>query len=364
MSTLWKSIWKKHDEVSVSSLESHSLEELVKELEITKEKKKKAVTYVIGMEEEEKFARQYSKLAKEDIMYLEKLSSRAKEIEEKKISLKGRLVKNNAALLRVSQHEDEIPDMIDEMRQIENRKKETESHIFYLKEEQSELHDERDTLLLGHKLLKGFTIFVIISIAITLFISFAFLQTLRENTVFVFTTIGFIVVLLVVGIIIFSEMIDKALIRNEKLQKKAVYYLNKSKLRLFNQAKYLEYAYNRLGVDSTAKLEMYYNRYLKNKNNEKIYLKMNDALNEIEEDMIAYLKQRNVDTDYIENFSEWLLTPKKLNQIKQISKNYEKAKEQLKGLEKYEEEILKEIGFIKGNNGMNDEIIQNLIASY
>ncbi len=363
ISKLWNTIRKRNNNVVTSSLESQSIQELLRELEVTREKKKRAIKYIESIGDEEKFARQYAQLAKEDAMYLEKLAARAKEIEEKKANLKGRLVKNNAALLKVSNHEHEIPDMMVQMREMENRKKETEAHIFYLKEEQTELYEERDTLLMGYKLLKGFTATIIIGIVILLFISFAFLQTLRENTVFIFTGIAFIVVSLVVGIMIFNDLIDRGLIRNEKLQKKVVYYLNKSKLRLFNQAKYLEYSYNRLGVDSTAKLEMYYNRYLKNKNNEKVYLKMNDTLNEIEEDMIAYMKQKGIDTEYIENFSEWMLTPKKLNQIKQISKSYEKAKEQLQGLEKYESQILKEIEFIKEATNIDEKMIEELVTT-
>ena len=359
---LWNMIWKKKNNISISKIESHSAKELLRDLELTRDKKKRVMTYIEGIKSEEEFSRQYSKLSKDDAIYLEKLSAQVKEIEEKKINLKGRLVKNNAALAKISEYEDDIPEMMIQMREMENRKKETEAHIFYLKEEQVELYEERDTLIRGHKLLKGFIAAIISGIIISLFVSFALLQILQENITLIFTAICFVLVALVIGVVMFNDFINKALITNEKLQKKVVYYLNKSKLRLFNQTKFLQYSYNKLGVDSTAKLEMYYNRYLKNKNNEKIYLRMNEMLSEIEEDMIAYLKNKDIDIEYIENFSDWILTPKKLNQIKQISKDYQKAKEQLLGLEKYESQLLKEIEVIKESAEVDEEMLNQLIA--
>ena len=361
---IWGRIWNKNKEVKVMDLETSSIEELLKELKIVKDKKERTIKYILNMENEEKFARDYMKLSKEDSIYIEKLSAKAKEIEDKKTSLRGRLIKNNASLVKVSEYEHEIPNMMIEMRKMESRKKETESHIFYLKEEQNELYEERDILLIGHKFLRWGIVFIIACIVLTLFISFILLQTLRENTVFIFTSIAFIVMILVIGTILFNDFIDRELIKNEKLQKKVVHYLNKSKIRLFNQVKYLEYLYNKLGVDSTAKLEMYYTRYIKNKDNEKMYLKMNNMLTEIEKDMITYLQQKNIDTSYIQSFPQWILTPKNLNQIKQISKNYDKSNEQLKGLEKYEKEILKELDNISKESNIDTQVIKKLVSGY
>lgn len=181
------------------------------------------------------------------------------------MNLRGRLISNNSALARVGQYEEEIPDLIKEMQIAEKRRRETENHIFYLEEEKEELYEERESLLLGYRFLKGFSGIMIAAIVICLFVSFAVLQTLREQIWVVLTTIGFVVVALFIGVVILKENIDKELSRNVVLQQKAVKYLNKAKIRLFNQVQYLEFQYHKLGVDSVAKLELYYNRYLKTK---------------------------------------------------------------------------------------------------
>ena len=340
---IWTTLFAKNKFRKGTELDEHSMEGLFEELYELQMKMGRTQHYLEELEGKETLASQYEVLDKEDIHKLDILAGRAKTIEEKKMNLRGRLISNNSALARVGQYEEEIPDLIKEMQIAEKRRRETENHIFYLEEEKEELYEERESLLLGYRFLKGFSGIMIAAIVICLFVSFAVLQTLREQIWIVLTTIGFVVVALFIGVVILKENIDKELSRNVVLQQKAVKYLNKAKIRLFNQVQYLEFQYHKLGVDSVAKLELYYNRYLKNKNNERIYLQMNETLNEIEEDMLAILSGKGIKIDYINNLSDWVLTPKKLNEMKQVKEEREKAIEQIHGLRAYEEELWKEI---------------------
>ncbi len=340
---IWTTLFAKNKFRKGTELDEHSMEGLFEELYELQMKMSRTQHYLEELEGKETLASQYEVLDKEDIHKLDILAGRAKTIEEKKMNLRGRLISNNSALARVGQYEEEIPDLIKEMQIVEKRRRETENHIFYLEEEKEELYEERESLLLGYRFLKGFSGIMIAAIVICLFVSFAVLQTLREQIWIVLTTIGFVVVALFIGVVILKENIDKELSRNVVLQQKAVKYLNKAKIRLFNQVQYLEFQYHKLGVDSVAKLELYYNRYLKNKNNERIYLQMNETLNEIEEDMLAILSGKGIKIDYINNLSDWVLTPKKLNEMKQVKEEREKAIEQIHGLRAYEEELWKEI---------------------
>ena len=340
---IWTTLFAKNKFRKGTELDEHSMEGLFEELYELQMKMGRTQHYLEELEGKETLASQYEVLDKEDIHKLDILAGRAKTIEEKKMNLRGRLISNNSALARVGQYEEEIPDLIKEMQIAEKRRRETENHIFYLEEEKEELYEERESLLLGYRFLKGFSGIMIAAIVICLFVSFAVLQTLREQIWVVLTTIGFVVVALFIGVVILKENIDKELSRNVVLQQKAVKYLNKAKIRLFNQVQYLEFQYHKLGVDSVAKLELYYNRYLKNKNNERIYLQMNETLNEIEEDMLAILSGKGIKIDYINNLSDWVLTPKKLNEMKQVKEEREKAIEQIHGLRAYEEELWKEI---------------------
>ncbi len=340
---IWTTLFAKNKLSKGTKLDEHSIGELFEELDEIQTKMSRTQHYLEELENKETLANQYEVLDKEAIHKLDILAGRAKTIEEKKMNLRGRLISNNSALARVGQYEEEIPDLIKEMQIAEKRRRETESHIFYLEEEKEELYEERESLLLGYRFLKGFSGVMMIAIILCLFISFALLQMLREQIWIVLTAVGFVVVALFIGVVILKEKIDKELSKNVILQQKAVKYLNKAKIRLFNQVQYLEFQYRKLGVDSVAKLELYYNRYLKNKNNERIYLQMNETLNDIEEDMLAILSEKGIKIDYINNLSDWILTPKKLNEMKQIKEEREKAIEQIHGLRAYEEELWKEI---------------------
>ena len=279
---VWLALFAKNKQSKGMKMDEHSLEGLFDELYDVQTKMSRVQRYLEELENKETLVNQYEALDKDDIHKLDVLAGRAKTIEEKKMNLKGRLISNNAALARIGAYEDEVPDIIKEMQVAEKRRRETESHIFYLEEEKEELYEERESLLFGYRFLKGFSATIMVAIVICLFVSFALLQTLREQIWMILTAVGFVVVGLFVGVVVFKDNIDRELNRNVVLQQKAVKYLNKAKIRLFNQVQYLEFQYRKLGVDSVAKLELYYNRYLKNKNNERIYLQMNESLNDIE----------------------------------------------------------------------------------
>ena len=359
---IWTTLFAKNKFRKETKLDEHSMEGLFEELYELQMKMSRTQHYLEELEGKEILASQYEVLDKEDIHKLDILAGRAKTIEEKKMNLRGRLISNNSALARVGQYEEEMPDLIKEMQIAEKRRRETENHIFYLEEEKEELYEERESLLLGYGFLKGFSGVMIAAIVICLFVSFALLQTLREQIWVVLTTIGFIVVALFIGVVILKDSIDKELSRNVVLQQKAVKYLNKAKIRLFNQVQYLEFQYRKLGVDSVAKLELYYNRYLKNKNNERIYLQMNETLNEIEEDMLAILGGKGIKIDYINNLSDWVLTPQKLNEMKQVKEEREKAIEQIHGLRAYEEELWKEIYALGEEEHLKEKVAEAIKA--
>ncbi len=360
---IWCTLFGRNKQSQSMKIDEHSLEGLFDELYDVQTKMSRIQRYLEELENKQNWINQYDTLDKEDIHKLDLLAGRAKTIEEKKMNLRGRLISNNAALARIGAYEEEVPHLIKEMQIAEKRRRETESHIFYLEEEKEELYEERESLLFGYSFLKGFSATIMVGIVICLFVSFAVLQTLREQIWIILTGIGCVVVGLFVGVVILKEHLDRELNKNVVLQQKAVKYLNKAKIRLFNQVQYLEFQYRKLGVDSVAKLELYYNRYLKNKNNERIYLQMNRTLNEIEEDMLEILGDKGIKLDYINNLSDWLLTPKKLNEVKQVKEEHAKTIEQIQGLRAYEEELWKEI-YVLGEDPSLQELVAAKIKAY
>lgn len=344
-------------------LQQMGINELFEEIGDTHLKKERMRIYLEEVKHREEEAKKYEALDEEVIKELNLLANKAKSLEEKKQNLKGRLIRNNAALMRVAKYEEELPDMLQEMKQVEKRKRECENNIFYLKEEQEELIEERQSMLWGYKFLKGFSIVLILSIGIGLLILIAFMQMLRESIWGYLSGIGVITVLFIAGFIFTKDRLDRELEKNKILQKKAVRYLNKFKIKYFHQVQYLEFLYQKLGVESTAQLELYYNRYLKNKNNEKMYNQMNNTLTDVEEKMIALLKERGIEVDYIDDLNKWILTPQKISIQKGVLQELEKTKEQILALEAYEAELWKEVFVMKEDKSLESEV-QKHIASY
>ncbi len=320
-----------------------TVEQLFEELSELFVKKQRIQEYIKDLERREQEIKKFDSLKKEDVEKLSLLASRAKDIEEKKQVLKGRLVKNNKALFIISQYEAELPELIREMQYCENKKKESERNMYYLDEEREELLEEREALIKGYGFLKVFSIFFIIIIGVGLLMTFGYMQALREEIWVYLSVFGCALVVFVGGMLYAKERIEKELKKNTLLQQKAVRFMNKTKIRYFHQVRYLEFQYEKLGVDSAAKLEMYYSRYLKNKDNEKKYARFNHTLSDVEEEMLEIIHAKGIEIDYIENLSDWLLTNKKVSSLKTIEEDRYKTMEQLQIMESYEGDLWKEV---------------------
>ncbi|WP_054738561.1 hypothetical protein [Cellulosilyticum ruminicola] len=360
LKNLWQALTHKMMFKQDTIMDEKSVEEVFNELESVVTKKQRVTEYLATLAVKEEETKRFEALDKKTINALNVLAGRAKAIEEKKQNLKGRLINQNAALMRLVPYEDEIPDIIKEMQEAEKRKRETENNMYYLREEREELLEERESLLSGYSFLKGFSIVFIGLIGIGILVIFALMQVLREAVWFYLTFATILLVLFLAGLLYAKERIEKALERNTILQQKAVRYLNKSKIRYFHQMRYLDFQYHKLGVDSAAKLEMYYTRYVKNKNNEKVYLQMNETLSQIEDKMLAILKEHHINIDYIDNLTEWALNPKKVNALKNVKVEYQKTEEQLQGLNTYEQELWKEILVMQEDSNLKAVVTQKI----
>lgn len=340
-----------------------TIEGLFEELEEVFMKKKRISSYLVDLDHKEEEIKRFQALDKEDIEKLNALARQAKDIEDKKQNLKGRLIKNNRALFLISQYEEDLPQLIQEMYASEGKQKETERNIFYLQEEKEDLLEEREMLLKGYDFLKKFSIVFVIILALCVVMVSALMQILRDEVWIFLGLIGVLMLVFLVGILYSRDRLDRGLRDNVILQQKAVRYLNQAKISYFHQTRYLDFQYEKLGVDSVAKLEMYYNRYIKNKDNEKNYLQLNRVLSEVEEKMLEVLKNKNIHLDYIEHLSDWIITPKKVNAIKALNTDKEKTREQLEALNTYEETLWKEIFVIQEEKSM-EPLIAHKIKEY
>ncbi len=337
----------------VNKLSVNTLDGLFDELEDLFIKKEKTNKYYLELVNKHDELKRYSSLTNEDIEKLDKLVGSYKDIEEKKLSLRGRLIKNNKALIVIAKYEEEIPQLIEEMIVEEAKVKDTKTDLFYLQEEKEQLIEERELLLKGYSFLKWFSFTITGVLALALLVAFTLMQVLREG-IWVFLSIfGIVLVVLLLGILITKEKLEKRLKDNEILQQKAVKYLNKIKVKLFNQVRYLNFQYDKLGVDSSAKLEMYFNRYLKNKDNEIKYAQFNRKLMDIEDSIMALFENRGIHMNHVENLTDWIMAGKKASDIDAVTIEMDKTKQQLEALSEYEQELWKQVYTMKEDKSLS-----------
>lgn len=352
MGRLWNFFKKPIKSRMINKLSGNTLDSLFDELEDLFIKKEKVNKYYLELVSKYNELQRYSSLTNEDIEKLDKLVASYKDIDEKKQSLRGRLIKNNKGLVLIAKYEEEIPKLIEEMIVEEAKVKDTKTDLYYLKEEKEQLIEEREVLLQGYSFLKWFSFILTGILALSLLVAFSLMQVLREG-IWVFLSIfGILLVIILIGILVTKEKLEKRLKDNEILQQKAVKYINKVKIKLFNQVRYLNFHYDKVGVDSSAKLEMYFNRYLKNKDNEKKYAHLNHKLMDIEDSIMALFQNRGIHMDHVENLTDWIMAGKKASDIDAVELETDKTKEQLDALSEYEQELWKQVYVMKEDKSL------------
>lgn len=333
------------------------------DLEETHIKKKRLVHYHDRLNFKQQELASYEMLTEEDLAQLTLLVGQHRGVQDKKQNLKGRLIKTNKSLQRLEAYEEELPDIMQEVAMTERKVKEYERDIFYLEEEKEELEEERDVLLKGYQFLKVFGIVLLGVVTILIFLGLGLLQVLRETVWVYMSVISIALIFFLGGIFYAKDRLEKGLRDNETLQKKAVMYINKSKIRYFHGRRYLDFYFDKLGVDSSAKLEMYYNRYVKNKNNQIEYNKLNRAVMNLEVSIQELFEKRSIVFEDLDNLQEWVLAPQKATALKNLLEEKEKVMQQIKGLEAFEEALWKEV-FVLKENPTYTGVIEDKIQEY
>lgn len=356
--------------------DTESLSEIFVEIEEVQIKKQRIKQYIEDLEKNETMHQYYGNLDEAVCHQLNKLRHDMREIEEQKTQLKGRLLRNNLGLHRLIAYEQEIPTLIKEMQIAEKRQREIEGKITYLQEEKVILQRERETLLKSYNYLKGLSMILIICIGGGLLLSFILLQVLQQKIWYILSGLVILTMIFIIAVILIKEDIEREIKKNGMLQKQAARNLNRAAIKLFHHMQYLNFQYNKLGVESVAKLEIYYNRYIKSKHNEEVYLKMNKKLDVIEQEILTILSSQQSSLVDQEDFVEWFTQLKHDEKYLGLKKGEStRMKEQLAALEDYEqtlwdalqikeeqEDLRKEIqGWLQGYQGEKrlDKIHQN-----
>ncbi|OOB78561.1 MAG: hypothetical protein BEN18_00920 [Epulopiscium sp. Nuni2H_MBin001] len=262
---------------------------------------------------------------------------------DEKTKLKARLIRNNPALQRLVEYEEEIPTLIRELKSVENQIHICKSNIEYLREEKEQLIEDRETLIGGYKFLKVFTAVFLLVLGLSFVLVITMLQVLR-NTLWIYVgSIICVFMVFIVLLIIAKDRLEKALVKNELLQKKAAKYIQKYQIHYYQQQSYLDYEFKKLDVDSIDQLETYFERYTKNKVHETKYDTYVNNMMISENQISEILGNNQFNIRGIERIQEWLVNPHKLEEAKSIVSSFDSVNKQVDVLKIYEKDLYKQI---------------------
>lgn len=344
--------------------EEQRIEEIFSELKDIKTKQKRLERYVEGMKQRQQDLEKYESLTDEDHGKVAGFLDQYKNVIEQRRLLEGRLIRNNPSLRVIQARENEIPDLIKEIRQTENYQRYTHSDILYLREEKDELYDYRENLITGYRALKITAFGLIMILGTVSIILLTMVQTLRENIFVISSIISITALFFGFGILITKRRIEYELELNEVMQQKASRLLNQTTIRYFHHTNYLNYQYEKLIITNADQLQGQYNRYLKNKNNEVYYNHMNKQLVEIENKVFDVLYDKGIERDAFDNIDEWAEVQNISILMKNINQEYENTVNQIKALNAYEEELCKEAFLITEVNPAMAPKVEQLMDSY
>ncbi len=333
------------------------------ELEDVAVKKQKIVAYYERLQHKQQEMAQYDQITEEDLQKLTNWTNQYRGIVEQKQLLKGRLIRNNHALRVLSAYEAELPQLIEEVDKTEKQVKANERDLIYLQEEKESIREEREMLLKGYTFLKYFSAVFVGIMSIIVLVGFAMMQFLREAIWVYLSVVSVAFVVMLAGIVFAKDYIEKALRHNEKLQKKVMRYINKTKVRYFHNKRYLLFNFDKLGVDSSAKLQMYYDRYLKNRDNETQYGTLNRTLMQIEGQIVDLFDTYDITFDDMETLEKWLEVANKKQAYLAMQEELEKLMTQLKGFETFEETLWKEVQVLK-EEGKQKVLLEQRLEQY
>ncbi|HHY99853.1 MAG TPA: DUF2207 domain-containing protein, partial [Tissierellia bacterium] len=199
---------------------------------------------------EEKELERFKLLTAEDLRKIRKLLFDHKAIEDEKESLKGRLISKNRILNTIQKYEDEVPKILKEIQEAEEKQRRVKRDVDYLEGEKEELIYNREQLENAKIMIHKVSIGTVITFGIIALI-FASIIMNGNNRIFIPAVITAIAAIgMGTWLYIFRRRVEYEIVKNGRMQARAVKLLNKAKIRYVYYTNFLEYEYKKFNVDS------------------------------------------------------------------------------------------------------------------
>lgn len=303
-------------------------------------------------------------LAAEDLKRIRKLLFDHKSILEEKESLKGRLISQNRILNIIQKYEAEVPEVLKEVKEAEEKQIKVKRDVDYLEGEKAALIYSREQLenaqILIHRLSIGAVlVFGIIAMIFSMIIVNSSTRILIPASI-----TGAITVTIGTWIYVFRRQVEYEIKKNGRMQARVIKLLNKAKIRYVYYTNFLEYEYKKFNVDSLEQLERNWELYKKNKHHEKRYRGINSTMSRIEDEVLIILENREIHLDFFDEISQWSEIEERRKVLTNVKKEKDGLESKLGFLDTYQEDIWNQLTELKESDITEDKIIEKIIQNY
>lgn len=195
---------------------------------------------------------------------------------------------------RMEQYEGNVPEELKKMQENEQYQSVIKNDLRHLEGEKSVLLYERDEIVEKQQNLKKLAITTAILVIVLLFLLVVLASVFEASMAVPFLLTVLMGISSAAYIVVESQKNRRGMVLTEKKLIKAINLLNKVKIKYVNNTSCLEYAYEKLGVESSIELEYVWKQYLLLKEREKQFRSTTEKINQYNKILIDELKKYGV----------------------------------------------------------------------
>jgi ABC-type multidrug transport system fused ATPase/permease subunit len=307
--------------------------------------------FTTARNEKERVIHEYENITKTytGIQQIEKMNSKSlNEFEnlaysyigtiEDKQQYRNRLSVTSDELEYLGEYEEDISQVIQDIRVVEEKQRNVKSDINYIEGEKGELLYRQERLIKTQSVIK---VLMIILLSIFAISTLALTIIYTNNDVDIF--IPSIIMIVIIGffglwIYIFRRYVVHEIKKNILLRQRAVELLNKIKLKYVHNEQFLTYEYKKYKVKSSEILEYKWDQYKQNINDRHSIHKISTNILAIENDIERLMKNNNIllPSMFFENIAKYVDKRSRDIYRKEVDENRITIKNQI---DEYENEI-------------------------
>lgn len=313
---------------------------------------------------EEKELEKFKLLTDNDLKRIRKLLFDHKSIVEEKEALKGRLISRNRILNTIQKCEDEVPKIIKEIEEAEDKQTRVKRDVDYLEGEKGALIYSREQLENAQIMIHRLSIGAIIVFGIIAAI-FCLVSINSNSRIMIPATIaGIVAIATGTWLYIFRRQVEYEIKKNGRMQARAIKLLNKAKIRYVYYTNFLEYEYNKFHIESLEQLERNWELYKKNKHHEKRYRNINSTMSRIEDEVLSILDSRGIHLDFFDDINQWSKVEERKKILLKVQQERSTLESKLDFFDTYQEDIWSQLNELKEQDKTEDKIIERIIQNF